>query len=147
MLPGEIPRLRVWRYEPELGEGRSLTIEVRLDRLDILRTTGTIPRQQWIEGIERLGISEMSTSTPRLADRYGIRFHDGVIVETVVEGSELDDVLEPGSIIVAVMDRPITSVEEFFDQLGFYDLRSPRGVRITFIRPDGEQDQTVILLR
>jgi len=147
MLPGEIPRLRVWRYESDLGEARSLTIEVQLDRLDLLGTTGTIPRDQWIDGIERLGISEMSTSTPRLADHYSIRFYDGVIVETVVEGSELDDVLEPGSIIVAVMDRPITSVEEFFDQLGFYDLRIPRGVRITFIRPDGEQDQTVIVLR
>jgi S1-C subfamily serine protease len=124
MLPGEVTRLRVWRYEPMLGEARSLTIEVRLDRLDLLRTTGTIPREDWIEGIKRLGISEMSTSTPRLADRYGIRYHAGVIVETVVEGSELDDELEPGSTIVA-----------------------PRGVRITFIRPDGEQDQTIILLR
>jgi S1-C subfamily serine protease len=147
MLPGEVTRLRVWRYEPMLGEARSLTIEVRLDRLDLLRTTGTIPREDWIEGIKRLGISEMSTSTPRLADRYGIRYHAGVIVETVVEGSELDDELEPGSTIVAVMDRTITSVEEFFDRLSDYDLRNPRGVRITFIRPDGEQDHTIILLR
>ena len=51
--------------------------------------------------------------------------------------SRLDE-LEPGSTIVAVMDRKITSVEEFFDGLSVYDLRSPRGVRITFIRPDGE---------
>ena len=147
MLPGEIPRLRVWRYESELGEARSLTIEVRLDRLDLLRTTGTIPRQQGIQSIRQLGIAEMSTCTPSLASNHGVRYHDGVIVEALVEGSELQDLLEPGSIIIAVMDRTITSVEEFFDQLSGYDLRSPRGVRITFIRPDGEQDQAIILLR
>ncbi|MHC4100299.1 MAG: trypsin-like peptidase domain-containing protein [Planctomycetota bacterium] len=147
MLPGEVARLRVWRYEPRLGEARSLTLEVQLDRLDLLRTTGKIPREQWIDGIERLGISEMSTCTPKLADRYGVRYHAGVLVETVVEGSELDRVLEPGSIIVAVMDRAIANVQDFFELLSGYDLRDPRGVRITFIRPDGEQDQTIILLR
>jgi S1-C subfamily serine protease len=147
MLPGEVARLRVWRYEPKRGDARSLTIEVQLDRFDLIRTTGTIPREQWIEGVERLGISEMSTCTPRLASRFGIRHHAGVLVESVVEDSELDGVIEPGSIIVAVMDRAITSVEELFDRLSLYDLRDPRGVRITFIRPDGEQDQTIILLR
>ncbi|MHC4129114.1 MAG: trypsin-like peptidase domain-containing protein [Planctomycetota bacterium] len=73
MMPGEVAGLRVWRFEPELGQARSLTLEVELDRLDPVRATGMIPRQEWIEGLERLGIAAMATSTPRLADRYGVR--------------------------------------------------------------------------
>ena len=45
------------------------------------------------------------------------------------------------------MDRAVSDVEQFFDRLDAYDLRDPRGVRITFIRPDGEQDQTIIILQ
>ncbi|MHC4784561.1 MAG: trypsin-like peptidase domain-containing protein [Planctomycetota bacterium] len=144
MMPGEVAGLRVWRFEPQLGQARSLTLEVELDRLDPVRATGMIPRQEWIEGLERLGIAAMATSTPRLADRYGVRAHAGVLVEAVVEGSELDGVLEPGAIIVAVMDHAIADLEEFFEELDDLDLRDPRGVRITFIGPDGEQDQTII---
>jgi S1-C subfamily serine protease len=59
----------------------------------------------------------------------------------------LDGVLPPGSIIVAVMDRSIGDLDAFFGRVNSYDLRPQYGVRITFIRPDGEQDQTIILLR
>jgi serine protease Do len=147
MLPGDVARLRVWRYEPSDGDARNLTIAVQLDRLDLLRTTGNIPRSEWLEGLERLGITEMATATPTLAGRYEVRFHAGVLVEAVVEGSELDGVIEPGSIIVSVMDRAISDLEEFFVRLNDYDVRDSRGVRIMFIPPDGGQEQAILRLQ
>ncbi|MHC4093959.1 MAG: trypsin-like peptidase domain-containing protein [Planctomycetota bacterium] len=145
ILPGDIARLRVWRYEPDQGNGRNLTIAVQLDRADLILTTGTIPRQQWTEGLARLGIAQLATSTPELAARYGVRHYPGVLVEAVVEGSELDGVIEPGAIIVAVMDRAISNREEFRNELSAFDLR--RGARITFIRPNGEQDKAIIRIQ
>ena len=54
--------------------------------------------------------------------------------------------VQPGSIIVAVMDRAIGDLQEFLLRVNEYDLRPPYGVRITFIRPDGRQDQTILRL-
>jgi serine protease Do len=146
ILPGDVARLRVWRYEPQEGDGRNLTIEVPLDRVDFETVTGRIPQQEWVTGMERLGLAGIATSTPALASRYGVRYHRGVFVESVVEGSELADVVQPGSIIVAVMDRAIGDLQEFLLRVNEYDLRPPYGVRITFIRPDGRQDQTILRL-
>jgi serine protease Do len=145
MMPGDVATLTVWRFEPQLGQGRTLTIDVKLDRLDPVRVTGVIPRDEGIGGIERVGIKSMTTCTPQIAEQYGVAHHAGVLVESVVNGSELDGVLEPGAIIVAVMDRAIADVEEFFSQLENFDL--PRGIRITFLRPDGTRDDTIIRLQ
>lgn len=147
MLPGDIAELRVWRYEPEAGRGRHLDIEVRLDRLDLLRVTGTIPQDQEDDALKRLGIARMSTATADLADEYGVGFQTGVLVEQLVSGSALEGTMEPGSIIVTVMDRAVTNVEEFFERLEPFDLRDRRGVRITFIRPDGKRDDTFLRLQ
>jgi serine protease Do len=147
LLPGDVARLRVWRFEPRDGEGRNLTIEVQLDRVPTGDDTGMIPHQRWTEGARRLGLATIDTATPALAARYGVAYHRGVLVEAVVQGSELDGVIEPGSIIVAVMDRPIGDLDELFARLDRYDLRPPYGVRITFIRPDGGRGQTILRLQ
>ncbi len=147
MMPGDVAVLRVWRYDPQSGRGRHMDIEVRLDRLDPLRVTGTIPQDQEHDSLDRLGIARMSTATPALADEYGVRFRTGVLVQQLVRGSELDGTMEPGSIIVAVMDRAVRDVDEFFELLENFDLRDTRGVRISFIRPDGTREDTVLRLR
>ena len=141
MLPGDVAHLEVWRFEPALGVGRTLSIDVRLDRLDLARVTGTLPPG---EGAERVGIGAMATSTEALAAEYGVQFYPGVIVEGIVEGSALDGVLAPGSIIISVMDRFVADVEGFYEILNDYDLR--RGVGIVFMRPDGRRVETIIHL-
>jgi serine protease Do len=147
MLPGAVARLRLWRFEPERGEGRSLTLEVQLDRLDTLEAMGMLPREEGIEAIERLGFGKLTTSTPELASRYRVRYRPGVLVESVLKGSRLEGVIEPGSIIVAVGDTAISDRDEFFDRLDRFDLRPPRGARIAFLLPNGDLGQTVISAR
>ncbi len=145
ILPGETARLRVWRYEPDTGRGRTLQVEVALDRLDLVRTAGVLPPDQEKDRIEALGIARMTTSTPQAAGRHHVQHQPGVLIEEVVPGSDLDGRVEPGAILVAVMDRPVADVEELFRELRRVDLRD--GARLSFIRPDGQIDQVVVQAR
>ena len=101
MMPGDVARLRVWRYDVARGDARTLTVEVRLDRLDPVREIGVIPKDQESDAIEQLGLARMSTSTPDLADEFDVRFYRGVLIEEIVPGSQLDGVVEPGTTIVS----------------------------------------------
>ena len=147
MLPGQIAHLQLWRFEPQLGQGRTLSIDVPLDRLDWARTTGFIPPDQELDGIESLGIGRMATCTPQLAEEYRVRFAPGVLIQEIIPGSELDGKAEPGSIIVAVMDHTVADREDFFDVLSNFDLRQRSGVRLTFLHPDGRHDQAILHVR
>ena len=44
------------------------------------------------------------------------------------------------------MDRNVTNVEDFFDMLGRYDLRTRRGVGVTVIATDGTRHTTYLAL-
>jgi len=146
MMPGDVAQLRVWRYDEAQARGSVLTLDVRLDRLDMLRFAGT-PPNTGPSALVAVGIAQMATNTPQLAERYEVRYHPGVLVEQVVEGSPLQGRLEPGSVIVAVMDRPVASQEEFLALLGELDLRSGRGARVRFIRPDGRSDDVLLRMQ
>ncbi len=74
-----------------------------------------------------------------LAAEYGVKFRPGVLVQAIVPGSPLEAFVEPGFIIVAVMDGAVRDLDEFFDRLGDGDLRRSRGVWITAISPDGKR--------
>ena len=45
------------------------------------------------------------------------------------------------------MDRSIANLEQFFGQLYARDMRASRGVRITFILPEGGQQTTILRLQ
>jgi S1-C subfamily serine protease len=144
MMPGDVAHLRVWRFDEAHGQGAVLTVEVELDRLDTLRFAGTVP-DGGPSALREVGIEKMSTSSPDLAAQHNVEHHPGVLVEAVVAGSALAERMEPGSIIVAVMDQPVTSREEFLEMLGNLDLR--RGARVRFIRPDGGTGDALLRVR
>ncbi len=146
MRPGDVARVRVWRYDPQTGSGHVTTHSVQLDRLDELAVLGKIPSDQRDISLRRLGLARITTNTPRLADKYGAEFRPGVLVAAVVPDSSLDGKIEPGSVIVAVMDRSVADEDEFFAMLERHDLSSPRGVRITYITPRGRSRTTHLSL-
>jgi serine protease Do len=143
MMPGDVAQLRVWRYDEAQARGAVLTLDVRLDRLDTLRLAGTVP-DTGATALEEVGIAQMATHTPQLAAHFRVPYHPGVLVQQVVEGSPLQERLEPGSVIVAVMDQPVASREEFLALLAELDLRSGRGARVRFIRPDGSSGDVLL---
>jgi|GEM_PF-152279 len=146
MMPGDVARVRVWRFDPRSGSGHLTTHDVQLSRLDEMTIMGTIPSDQHDLALRRLGLARIATNTPRLADESDRKFQPGVLVVAVVPGSSLDGVIEPGSVIVAVMDRSVADEDEFFAMLERYDLSPGRGVRITYITPRGRSRTTHLAL-
>ncbi len=147
MRPGEMAHVKVWRFEPERDKGREMRFDVRLDRLDEMAVAGVIPQDQQMDSLRRLGLARVASNTPALAGRYGVRYGPGVLVEEVVAGSSLDGLIEPGSVIVAVMDRMVSDVADFFRLLEHYDVSARGdGVRVTFISPDGRRINTHLQL-
>jgi len=147
MRPGDVARVTVWRYDARSGKGQVTTHDVQLSRLDEMAIMGKIPTDQHDASLRRLGLARIATNTPRLADKFGSEFRPGVIVEAVVPGSSLDGKIEPGSVIVAVMDQRVADEEEFFEILGLYDLSLKKGVRITYITPHGSLRDTHLVLQ
>ncbi len=146
IMPGDVARVTVWRYDPQSGRGNVTTNDVQLSRLDELALMGKIPSDQRDISLRRLGLARIATNTPRLADKYGAEFRQGVLVAAVVPDSSLDGKIEPGSVIVAVMDQRVTDEEEFFAMLKRYNLRARRGVQITYITPGGRRFDTHLAL-
>ena len=144
MLPGEVARLRIWREGLQRDEGELLTIDVPLARFDTSLVAGILPADQRRDRIQKFGIGKMSTSTPQLAGIYGVRFRPGVLIEQIIPGSQLDGRIRPGSILVAIMDAPISNVQELFDRLSYFDVR---GVRVTFLLPDGTRADILLSVR
>ena len=147
MRPGEMAHVKVWRFEPRRDTGGKMRFDVRLDRLDEMAVQGVIPQDQQMDSLQRLGLARVAKNTPALAGKYGVRYGPGVLVEEVVAGSSLDGLIEPGSVIVAVMDRMVSDVADFFRLLEHYDVSARGdGVRVTFISPDGRRINTHLQL-
>ena len=146
MPPGDVVQVKVWRYEPQRGRGREMVFDVELGQIAMVRVTGVIPPDQRDDALVSLGLASITTNTRALSARYGTLYHVGVLVEEVVKGSSLDGRIEPGSVIIAVMDRNVTDEEDFFDLLNLYDLSNPRGVGVTFIATDGTSHTTYLAL-
>ena len=131
MRPGDTVELSVFLPDRAEGAGDELTVLVRLDRLDRVLLTGRLPRDQPDDKIIPLGVLRMSTSTPALAERYGTRYREGVIIEEIAEGSPLQARMGPGDTIVAVGGESVRTTRELVELLRDYDLRqhgAPVGV-------------------
>ncbi len=139
MRPGDTAKLSIWRFDDETQSGRSLEVDVPLQRLDVLQAQGLLdPRQQSRDAIIPLGIQKMTTATKDSARAAGAQYHAGVLLRELSPNSRLAARVPPGSIVTAIMDQPVADVEEFISALAEHDLSRSRGVLATIFKPDGE---------
>jgi len=136
MRPGEIARIKLWRYEYETKQGRTITIPVPLVRMDIARVRGFLPNDHPRDSLRIIGIAQMSTSTSKLAASMRVPFSSGVMIEAIVPKSKLDDIATPGCVITRVGDILVRNIDEFFEAIDQFNLRG--GVRITIKKPNGK---------
>ncbi|MCP3904500.1 MAG: PDZ domain-containing protein [Planctomycetes bacterium] len=142
MLPGEIAMLSIWRPNPDRRGGETMEVRVQLVRLDPLLHNGMLPEDQPRDRIPELGIARMADSTPDRAGELGIEHLPGVLIEGLVPGSPLADLVAPGTIIVNVMGHSVRDVDDFLTILRENNLR--RGVRVGVILPDGSVRSVVL---
>lgn len=135
MRPGEIARLKLWRYEYETKQGRTMTIAVPLIRMDSARVTGFLPNDHPRDSLRELGIAHLTTSSLSIAKNMKVQYVAGVMIEAIVPDSYLEQFAAPGFIITRVGDKSIRNVNEFFDAIDQYNIRS--GVVFTIRPPKG----------
>jgi S1-C subfamily serine protease len=102
-----------------------------------------LPKDQPLDRVPLLGLDRIQTCSPVVNAAAGVPYQPGVLIESIVPGSRLAQLAEPGTMIVAVDDVPVRSVEEFYAALRMRNLL--RGARVALLRPDGQL--TPFLLR
>jgi len=142
MLPGENARIEVWRFDEQERMGNRSVIDVELARLDDLVVTGILPQDQRAGTIPSLGIASIVTSEPRFARELRVVFTPGVLVRQLTEDSHLSRTIPAGSTIIAVAETPITTLEQFYEQLERHDLRN--GAQVLVVKPDGSKSREVL---
>jgi serine protease Do len=136
MRPGETARLSIWRFDPDAGEGQTMTIDVPLQRLDSLRADGRIDlKQQDRDSLVPLGIMKMVDASSEQSRAAGIDRGGVVILEP---SARLARRAPAGSIIVSVMDRSVRNVEDLLSALAEYNLLQPPGAIANIITPSGQ---------
>ncbi len=132
MLPGETSRLSIWRSDADPGM-RSLELPVVLTRLDGRSVAGVLPSDQPRDMLEPFGIASMSDSTRERAERDGVPYVSGVVIEAIVPRSQIDGLVPPGSLLVEVMGDPVVDIDDLFTQLKSVDLGQGNDVRVAFL--------------
>ena len=107
-LPGSTIELGIWRWNVELEEPEKLTIDVTLDAMDPQSLY-----QNQVVYLERLGILELATLTPGLANSLEVDWTPGVYV---MEASSRAPISK-GSIITDVGQQSVSSVEDLYYRL------------------------------
>ncbi len=138
--PGETVDVGVWRYDEAEKAGSRLTLTLSLARLD-----PTLLARDAARFLQTVGLDSLVTSTEPKAREFGVRFHRGVLVEQVAPRSVYVEVIEPGSIIIAVEDETVSNLDDFYALMA-RRIR-PRGVEITLITPDGNRERVPLVLR
>jgi len=136
-VPGETLDLRVWRFNAASGEGETLTAAVTLDELLPEKLLSRV-MQGYLSAFGLL--NNLATATEQRAARLEVPFRRGVLVERVVEGSPIDGVIRPGTIITAVFDAPVQNLDEFYAALERAVSVSPGRVALRIVTPDGRED-------
>jgi len=131
MRPGEIARIKLWRYDYASKQGRTIIIPVRLAQL----SSGSVASLISDEDLKALGFESISTFTRGIASDKNVDYTPGVIIEAIVPDSTLEKYADPGYLVTRIGDKSIQNLQEFHIALSQYDLRD--GVRIRLMSPEG----------
>jgi len=107
--PGETISARVWRPDDNGDDGNQLEFTIVLEAFDPVLRTPEVTRV-----LQRFGLLDIDTATMQRAAAHGTTFERGAIVLRVRPGSNAERLLEPGSIITAVNDLPINTLDDLY---------------------------------
>ena len=142
MLPGDEVKIDVWRYDDDLAAGDRRSFDVQLAKLNDVLATGVLPPSQRNGSIPSFGITSIVTSEPELARELGVDFTPGVLVRKLAPEAVIDEILPAGTTIIAVDNVPVTTLEQFHDELDLHNLSI--GVPITVVNPNGQRARQVL---
>ena len=104
--------------------------------------TKTLTPREFAPQVDRFlssaGFQGLTTLTSTLADEVGVTFQQGVLVRSLRPNSPAARVMPVNSIIVAVQDDPVRTVNEFYARLEKANRLVQSGVYMTVRTPDGQ---------
>jgi serine protease Do len=138
--PGDSIRLSIWRVESSDRPPVTREIAVTLGRLAPDRVAPGAAG-----ALRQLGLGDLATATETLARSLQVPFRRGVMIRTVEPN--VAESIPPGSVITAVMEQPIATLDEFYTRLGRifvpmiqFGVTEP-APSITIVTPDGREMQ------
>ena len=161
--PGESVRFEIWRLQDgALGDGKDgskndskdgvhLELTATLAQLD--SSVSLAPRLP--NALGAAGIKSFSTATDERAAALAVPFRRGVLIEEIAPDSELAAQIPKGSVITAVFNQTIGSVDELYTRFArtieSMDLSRGRrrsasivDVPLTITIPDGRVAQIIV---
>jgi serine protease Do len=127
------------------GTARDMEIAVKLGQMPgdlTLAARGPQPQQPAVDDVANPLGMRVRDLTPELRERFKVKAEQGVIItELDEEGPAFEVGLRPGTVVTAVNQEPVRTVEEFNRALSSADLK--RGVMF-FIVQDGTQTYSFV---
>jgi serine protease Do len=139
--PGETVQLTIWRFNSLKNIGETLQVDVNLTSFDdLMSDRGIAVPQRSRDAVPELGIARMATNTRELSEQYEFaEYFPGVIILGLLPSSFLAQQIEPGAVIVDVMDQPISNVDDLFAAIENFNFHGFAGLRAVAMTPDGRR--------
>lgn len=146
-LPGEQVAFEVWRGDRGRDAAETLVVSVELDRL-----APGVNAEGVVRGLRAMGIRELDTHTPERSEALGVPYRRGVVVLAIDEASPLAEAMPAGSVIVAVMDQPVLTIDDLYTRINRILGQIGRGMRmraleLEVVSPQGEERVVQLPLR
>jgi serine protease Do len=145
--PGSGSVVEVWRLDLDSDKAETLKLSVQLGEMDPVRLSAPL----FVSALRSMGLTTLATSTEERAQRLGVPFRRGVLVEEVKRGSMIENALPQGTVITEIVGLPVTTIDEFYARVNRH-LRSltqvtPRlQIPIRYVTPDGVEREDALPL-
>ena len=88
----------------------------------------------------------MITATDAAAQQFGVAFERGVMVEEVVLGSSVSDIMPPGTMIVEVFGQKINNLDDFYTRIT-RQIQASRKLEFILVLGVRQQNGSIAQLR
>ena len=139
--PNETISIDLWRANPLNKGGDIISFQVVMGQLKPETNSDGI-----VEALRNIGIKKLITATDAAAQQFGVAFERGVMVEEVVLGSSVSDIMPPGTMIVEVFGQKINNLDDFYTRIT-RQIQASRKLEFVLVLGVRQQNGSIAQLR
>ena len=139
--PNETISIDLWRANPLNKGGDIISFQVVMGQLKPETNSDGI-----VEALRNIGIKKLITATDVAAQQFGVAFERGVMVEEVVLGSSVSDIMPPGTMIVEVFGQKINNLDDFYTRIT-RQIQASRKLEFVLVLGVRQQNGSIAQLR
>ena len=139
--PNETVSIDLWRADALNQGGGMISFRVVMGQLKPETNSDGI-----VEALRNIGIKKLITATDAAAQQFGVAFERGVMVEEVVLGSSVSDIMPPGTMIVEVFGQKINNLDDFYTRIT-RQIQASRKLEFVLVLGVRQQNGSIAQLR